>query len=133
MRRARKLIDVSIPIVGALIVFVAVVLISDVHLQARVLTVLVGVLLIEAGAWNLTDPLLPSERKYMALREEVDGFIDRVRTLNDAAVEARDEETEAAWRAYREAVEELHAAVDRMAEAAGQPEGGEPTVAPPAG
>ena len=130
MRRTRKLIDASIPIVGAVIVFLAVVLISDVHLEARLITALVGVLLIEAGAWNLTNPLLPNERTYLALREEVDDFIGLVRSLNEAAVEARREGTEEAWRRYHDAVEALHASVDRISEVAGQPEGEAPTSPP---
>jgi len=35
--------------------------------------------MIEAGVWKLTSPFLPSERRYGELREEVDGFIGRVR------------------------------------------------------
>ena len=81
--------DVAIPITGAVIVFLAVILIPDFNLRTRVATVLVGVLMIEAGVWKLTSPLFGSEREYTDLRQEVDRFIPLVRSLNKKAVEAR--------------------------------------------
>ena len=67
MPRFRKMIDVSIPFVGIAIVFLAVILISDFNLQARVLTVLVGILFIQAGVWKLTTRFLPSARDSRSL------------------------------------------------------------------
>ena len=133
MQRFRKMIDVSIPLVGTAIVFLAVVLISDFNLRARILTVLVGVLFIQAGVWNLPNALLPSGRKFTELRQEVEGFIVLVRSLNDAALEARDAGTEESWLRFRGATDAMHDSVDHMAELAGKAVGGEPTKVPPLG
>ena len=61
------------------------------------MAVLGGVLLIQAGVSNLTHALLPNARDYTELRSEVDGFILLVRSLNEAAQEARASGTEASW------------------------------------
>jgi len=44
--RFRKMIDVSIPLIGTVIVFLGVVMIPDFNLQLRIMAVLGGVLLI---------------------------------------------------------------------------------------
>ena len=133
MRRFRKLIEVSIPVIGTVIVFVAVILISDVNLQTRVLTVLIGVLFIEAGVWKLTSPLLPSERRYVELREEVVRFTFLVRSLNQADLEACEAGTNESWRQVRRVMEAMHSSVDQMAELAGKVVAGEPTRVPSSG
>ena len=130
MPRFRKMIDVSIPFVGIAIVFLAVILISDFNLQARVLTVLVGILFIQAGVWKLTTRFLPSARDYTELRQEVDGFILLVRALNTAALEARDTGSEESWSRFVAAMAAMHDSVEHMAELAGKPVGGEPTTVP---
>ena len=43
-------------------------------------------MLIEVGVWKLANFVLPSERKYVALRAEVDQFITLVRQLNTTAL-----------------------------------------------
>ncbi len=131
MRRFRKMIDVSTTVVGTAIVFLAVILISDFNLQARIATVLVGVLMIEAGVWKLASPFLRSDRHFSDLREEVNGFIGRVRSLNEAALEARDTGTDEAWLRFRDITDGMHSSVDHMAELAGKAMGEEPTKAPP--
>lgn len=120
MRRFRKIIDVSIPLLGAVIVFLAVLLISDLNLQARLVTVLVGVLMIEAGVWKLTDPFLPSERKFTDLRAEVDGFIHKVRALNEAALDSGTSDDGESGQSVQSVLESMHASVDHMGELAGR-------------
>ena len=91
MRKFRRILDIGLPILGILVVFGAVLWpVISLRLQLQVLVVLVGILMIEAGVWKLTSPFLPSERKYNALRSEVDRFIDLVRALNSAALESED-------------------------------------------
>ncbi len=86
-----------------------------------VLLVLIGVLILEAGVWGLTSGILPSERRYLGLREEGDHFLRLIRVLNAAAV-ARDEGQEDDMR-FRETQAQMHTSVDRMAELAGQEKG----------
>jgi len=125
--RTRKAIDLGLAVLGIVVVFLAAILIPDFNLPGRVLGVLVGVLMIEAGVWNLTSPFLPTDRKYLALRREVDAFVERIPNLNRAALELRAERSDASEARFREALATLHASVDRMGTVAGRAEGEEPT------
>jgi hypothetical protein len=111
------------PILGMFTVFAAVLTPRiAANLQLQIIIVLIGVLMIEAGVLKFTNPFLPSERRYEALREEVDHFIALVRDLNGAAVELR--ATAAIDR--QEEVERIlltmHRSVDLMGELAGRQE-----------
>lgn len=103
------------------VVFGAVLMIppSQIQLQLQLVFVLVGVLMIEAGVWGLTQPFLPNERKYNELRDATDEFIDLVRELNTAALRDREAHGESSEEA--EAVlSRMHQAVDAMADLAGK-------------
>ncbi len=110
--------DIGLPILGTVLVLAGALLLHD--LYARMLVVILGVFLIEAGVGKLAHPLLPSERKFKALREEVDDFIGLVRRLNTAALEiqAGDHTAEARFDGTRLAMLE---SVDRMTAFAGDP------------
>ncbi|GMR13830.1 MAG: hypothetical protein BMS9Abin29_2049 [Gemmatimonadota bacterium] len=118
MRTIRKTIELGTPILGMVTVFAAVLLIPPPHLQLQLVVVLVGVLLIEAGVWGLTNPFLPNERQFLPLREEVDDFIDLVRQLNAAAIEKRSGR-EGAEADFDENLADLHSSVRRMGQLAG--------------
>jgi len=122
--------NAALSISGIVLVFGAVLLLQETRV-AMILTVLVGILLIEAGVWKLSGTLLPTRRKYLALRAEVRAFLASVPRLNRAAVEARAGNDPEAWERVRKVLAEMHEAVDRMGEAAGQEEG-EPPTRPPA-
>jgi len=120
LRNLRKLLAIGPPILGTILVFAAILVPAvSLNLQLQVFVVLVGLLIIEAGVWRLTAKILPNERRYLALRAEVDGFVDRIRVLNAHGVKLRDQDTESAREAFRETMDALHAVVDRMAEVAG--------------
>ena len=120
MRTIRRLIEMGLPIVGMVVVFGAILLPTiNLNLQIQVVITLVGILMIEAGVWKLTSPFLPSERKFNALRRQVDGFIDLVRQLNNAAVESREKSDEPSL-AVQEVLDSMHASVDKMGTLAGQ-------------
>ena len=118
MRALRKYVDIGLPILGTVIVLAGALLLFN--LYARMAAVIIGVFLIEAGVWKLAHPLLPNERKFAALRSEVDDFIDLVRRLNAAAlqVQAGDVTAEARFDGTRLAMLE---SVDRMTAFAGDP------------
>jgi type II secretory pathway component PulM len=82
--------------------------------------VLLGLLLIEAGVWRLTQRILPSTRKYLALRAEVDLFMKEMRGLNALAVRLKTSGATEIQTAIQESLNALHASVDRMAEVAGE-------------
>ena len=88
--------------------------------RVQVFVALLGLLLIFSGVWRLTARVLPNERKSLILRREVENFLGLIRTLNAQAVRLGREETETAKDHYRETIDALHAAVDRMAEVAGR-------------
>ena len=131
MRRIRHLIEASIAIAGAAIVFLALILISDANPQIRLGVVLVGILMIEAGVWNLPNYILPDERQYVDLRGKVDEFILLVRALNHAALEARATGAGEARRNVHGILDAMHASVDQMAELAGRTRAEDPLVVPP--
>lgn len=116
MRRLRKALDILLPVTGIVLVYSAVLLVVGIYRQLALVTI--GTLLIEAGIWKLAHPLLPSERRFTALREEVDALFPLVRRLNAAAVALRAGD-ESAREVFDSAREELHQSVERMAEVAG--------------
>ena len=118
MRKLRRALELGLPVVGTILVFAAVVL--DYNLTAQVLLVLLGLLMIDAGIWKLTQPLFPNERRYLALREEVDRFIHLVRRLNSTALAVREQESPTAQAAFQDAVGALHESVNRMEQLAGK-------------
>lgn len=120
MRSMRKFLSGAVPIIGMAVVFGAVLFIDPERQQLQIIAVIVGVILIEAGVWKVTNPFLPSERRYTALREEVDRFLDHVRELNEAAARSRQKGDPEARARYERALSALHRSVDRMGEVAGQ-------------
>lgn len=120
MRSIRKFLSGAVPIIGMAVVFGAVLFIDPERQQLQIIAVIVGVILIEAGVWKVTNPFLPSERRYTDLREEVDRFLDHVRELNEAAAASRKGESPEARARYDRALATLHRSVDRMGEVAGR-------------
>jgi hypothetical protein len=120
VRAFRKAVEVGIPIVGMLVVFGGVLLVSPTQLQLQMIVVLVGVLMIEAGVWGMTKAVLPNERQFVALREEGDRFIGLIRTLNEAKVDHLQQETDQTRTAVDAALEEMHDSVRTMGELAGR-------------
>lgn len=117
MKTVRRKVDTLLPVVGIVVVLSAVLFLWQ-NLYLQVAVVVAGIFLIEAGIWKLAHPLLPSQRKYRALRAEVDDFIGLVRRLNTAAVERHGLTPDADARV--EAVrQEMLESVDRMVEYAG--------------
>lgn len=113
----RRKVDGILPVLGIVLVLGAVLFLWR-SLLLQVTVVVVGIFLIEAGIWKLAHPLLPTARKYRALRDEVDEFIQLVRRLNTAAIERQTGVGEAEERL--EAVRaEMLASVDRMVTYAG--------------
>jgi hypothetical protein len=121
VRKIRKTVSAGVSILGAILVFLAILIPSiSVDLGRQIPVVLLGLLLIEGGVWKLTEKILPDERKYLALRAEVDGFMVLMRALNARAVELKIMGTDEAHTAFQTTLAELHASVDRMAEVAGE-------------
>jgi hypothetical protein len=105
-------------VLGMTVVFSSVVLYFG-QATTRVVVVSVGMLLLVAGAWFADNPYLKSQRRYLKLRAEVDGFIALARELNAAADPRVSQELKRVNVA-------MHESVDRMAQLAGKPDTGSP-------
>jgi hypothetical protein len=111
-------VDTALPVTGIVLVLGAVLFLwQNLYLQLGV--VIAGIFLIEAGIWKLAHPLLPSQRRYGALRAEVDDFIRLVRQLNAAGVE-REAGTAGGSARVAAVRTEMLASIERMVECAGR-------------
>lgn len=120
MRILRKVINIGLPLVGVMIVL-SMLLALEAQLGHMVLVVL-GLLLVEVGALNLTQQLLPSERTYLALRIEADQFLMLVRQINNAALAVKKDDTPENHQSFEEVRDAMRQTVDRIADVAGKTE-----------
>lgn len=119
MRKIRGSFHLALTLAGTLCVLYAVLYVSE--LYDRLLVAGLGLVLIEAGIWRVTQSLFPNERAYRPLRKETDFFISQVRRLNRTALLAQRGSTAAALE-LTQVHEEMHHSVDRMLRLAGQTE-----------
>ena len=117
-RNLRRILPVLLPVAGVALILAAVLFAGSVGV--KVVLVVAGLLLIEAGVWRLADPVLPDDRKYVALRAEADRFMALVRRLNTAAVALDRGDEEGSRLAIREIESAMHQAIDRMVTVAGK-------------
>ena len=118
LRILRNGIKTALPFVGVLTVLGAVFFIREIRLQMAV--VVVGLLLLEGGVWNMAQTMLPSERKYLFLRAELDSFIGLVHQLNKTALEIKAAPSDEKQLAFERTRNAMLVSVDRMAAVAGQ-------------
>ncbi|MGD8699299.1 MAG: hypothetical protein PVJ43_08420 [Gemmatimonadales bacterium] len=110
--------------VGATVVGLAIILSSFFFLDnivAWYATIMIGLLIVLGGFLYAAYPVLTSERRYFALRREVEQFIKLVRKLNDAA---KASESEADVERIKSKMAE---SIDRMASLAGKESRATPT------
>jgi len=128
MRRIRRAVELGLPILGVALVLAAVLFFYQ-NLYVQIAIVLLGLVLIEAGIWNLASPVLPSERRFVALRREVDAFILLVRRLNRATLELASEPTPQNRAKLLQVRDEMLESVKRMEQFAGQTDEAAPGAA----
>lgn len=122
MRSIRKAIVVILSGVGLVLVVGAALVVPTSHnLRPHLTLVLIGVVLIELAGWRRSNPFLPNERRYHDLREEVNGFMAQVRSLNRVSAGRDGAGVDEAERTRM--IESLHASVDRIGHAAGREHG----------
>jgi hypothetical protein len=119
MRRIRSVFHLALTAAGTMIVLYAVAFVDSTW--DRVLLVIGGLVVMEAGIWRITQSLFPNERAFTPLRRETDYFIVLVRRLNRAAIAAR-RGSGAAAADLPELHREMHHSVDRMLRLAGRTE-----------
>lgn len=118
MRSIRRIVNILIPFIGIAVVLSAVLFI--VELRVQVIVVILGILIIEAGVWKVAHPLLPEERRFIALRKEGDDFIRLIRRLNQAAVDLKTGGSPVAVDHVEQLRAEMIQAIDRMIRVAGK-------------
>lgn len=118
MRKARRFLHLLVPGIGVALVIGAVVLADSLAIQ--LFLVVGGLLLTVAGIRRFAEPLLPDDRKYLALRAETEHFMTLVRQLNTVSVEMESDPRGSPRFALEEVRMEIHRSIERMAEFAGK-------------
>ena len=114
-RKHRRIIDITLTGLGIGLIFTVVLLSGSLTLQVQMPLAVLGVLLMEAGVWGMSNKFLPNERRFSGLREEGDRMLDLMRELcSAAAAVARDRGGEDDQR-FQAAREKMHTSVDSMA------------------
>lgn len=106
----RSTLDKVVTLVGVLIILVQVLFMAETQAQGAI--IITGLFLVVIGTWRLGSVLLPERRESLALRAEVNRFIDLVRSLDQSA----QVEDHAAIEAVRL---QMHESVDQMAALSG--------------
>lgn len=119
MRKLRTIINNALPFIGVALILGAVLILRE-DLSIQIAIVGLGMLMIELGVWKFGHKVLPSERKYLALRAETDRFIQLVRKLNTAALAVKAYESPETREAFQQVQETMRLAIGRMAEVAGK-------------
>jgi hypothetical protein len=118
VRKLRRALHFVVPAMGMALVLGAVIFGTSPWLQ--LFLVVAGLLMTEAGFSRWADPILPDERRYLALRNETEHFVTLVRQLNTVAVALAQRADGAPPFALDEVENRMHRSVDRMIALAGQ-------------
>ncbi|HUF50696.1 MAG TPA: hypothetical protein VMN60_07685 [Longimicrobiales bacterium] len=116
MRRIRGSFHFALTVVGTTLIAYAVIGLDN--LYERLLLAALGIVLLEAGIWRITQSLFPNERAFRPLRKETDFFVTLVRRLNKNALAAQ-RGSASAVRDLQQVHDEMHHSVDRMMRLAG--------------
>jgi hypothetical protein len=119
MRRIRGSFHFALTVGGTLLVLYAVLYVEPTY--ERALWVFLGLVLLEAGIWRVTQSVFPNERAFRPLRTETDYFVTLVRRLNRTALAAQRGSAGAAEELERVHAD-MHHSVDRMLRIAGRTE-----------
>lgn len=111
-RTFNRYISLVASIVGIFIIMSSFLFTGD--LLAWYGAVILGLVIVLVGFWYAANPILTSERRYLALRSEVNGFITLVRRLNTLAV------TRGSSEEFQQIKAAMLESVERMAELAGK-------------
>lgn len=116
MRRIRSAFHIALTLAGILVVLYAVTEVTESY--ERMLFAALGLVLVQAGIWRVTQSIFPDERNFGPLRRETDYFITLVRKLNRTALRAQ-RGVEGADEDLDQVHAEMHHSVDRMRRLAG--------------
>lgn len=120
MRRLRTILDIGLPVLGIVLILGSILVLPNIY--NRLAVVLVGIICIQIGMWQLAHRFLPSERRFHALRRELDAFVECCHQLNQAALAIKMDETSEQQAAFNDIHRALHESVELIAEVAGKTE-----------
>ncbi len=101
-------------VIGMVLVYSSVLILHGDYV--RILAITAGLVVLEVGVWYAASPFLTNERRYLALRTELDGFVKLVRELNTAVI------SEAGADQVEQVRSKMHESVDHMTKLAGKTE-----------
>ena len=118
MRNLRKYLDVGLPMLGVIVILSTVLFLRDI--RAQIAVIMIGIILIEAGVWKLAHQLLPNDRRFHALRTEIDNFIALSRQLNESAILMKLENNAENVSNFEDLKTKMHEVVENISEVAGK-------------
>jgi len=113
-----RVVEISAIIAGGVVVLAGIALADDRNTQLAV--AVAGLLITQIGRLKLGRPTYSVDRRFQALRREVDHFILLVRRLNAAALGARESESAPARQVFETTQQKMRESFDRMALLAGR-------------
>ena len=118
MRNLRKYLDVGLPMLGVIVILSTVLFLRDI--RAQIAVIMIGIILIEAGVWKLAHQLLPNDRRYHALRTEIDHFITLSRQLNETSILMKLNNSSENQLHFEDLKFKMHEVVENISEVAGK-------------
>lgn len=125
-RTVNRLVPIVLTVLGMVLVFSGVIVFFD-NDYAQIAAITAGFFVFLLGSWYRFNPILTGERRYLALRGELDRFIGLVRGLHRTALEG------ASLEDLQRARVGMHESVERMAAVAAREGPGDEPAATPGG
>ena len=117
MRPLRILLDSGLPVLGMGLIVGAILLLESIYSQLAI--AIVGFVGIQVGMWQLAHRFLPSDRRFHALRRELDAFVEGARQLNQAALAIKINDSPEQRAVFDDLRRALHQSVEVIAAVAG--------------
>lgn len=109
----------TLMLLGGILIVMGAIVLMPTH-TGQIVGAALGLLMVEASAWGSTRRLMPGQRKYKALRKEVDRFLGLVKQLNNAALSVKEHDVPEAQQAFEQTCEAIEQSVKHMMQVAGK-------------
>lgn len=109
----------TLMLLGGIVIVMGAIVLMPTH-TGQIVGAALGLLMVEASAWGSTRRLLPGQRKYKALRREVEHFLGLVKQLNHAALTVKKYDVPEAQQAFEQTCEAMEQSVKHMIQVAGK-------------
>ena len=109
----------TLMLLGGILIVMGAIVLMPTH-TGQIVGAALGLLMVEASAWGSTRRLMPGQRKYKALRVEVDHLLGLVKQLNDTALTVKEYDVPEAQQAFEQTCEAMEQSVKHMMQVAGK-------------